>query len=98
MKSVLQLFICLLMAIGAGQSLYAADDVASEEPEITITRNQTEIIEEYRINGQLYMIKITPRKGFSYFLVDSDGDGSLDSRQNGLDEGLLTPQWTLFRW
>lgn len=98
MKRASQLLLFLLLVTGIGQSAVAADDPASEEPEITITRNKSEIIEEYRINGQLYMIKITPKKGFSYFLVDTDGDGALDRRQNELDEGLLIPQWTLFRW
>ena len=97
MNRLFQLLLCLVLAAGSSQLVLAAEPEA-DEPEITITRSQTEIIEEYRANGQLYMIKITPRKGFSYYLVDTDGDGSLDSRKNELDEGLLIPQWTLFRW
>ncbi len=97
MKRLFQLLLCLILTVG-GTALVMAAEPEPDEPEITITRSQAEIIEEYRANGQLYMIKITPRKGFTYYLVDTDGDGSLDSRKNELDEGLLIPQWTLFRW
>lgn len=33
----------------------------SLEPEVTITEGKDETVEEYRVNGQLYMIKITPK-------------------------------------
>jgi len=96
MTKLFQLLLCLTLAVGSVPLVLAAEP--DDEPEITITRSQSEIIEEYRANGRLYMIKITPKKGFVYFLVDTDGDGSLDSRQNELDEGLLIPSWTLFSW
>ncbi|HED39913.1 MAG TPA: DUF2782 domain-containing protein [Chromatiales bacterium] len=97
MKRVFQLLLCLFLAVSGPQQLALAAE-PDDEPEITITRSQTEIIEEYRANGRLYMIKITPKKGFAYYLVDTDGDGSLDSRHNELDEGILIPRWTLFSW
>jgi len=96
MTKLFQLLLCLALSAGSVPLVLAAEP--DDEPEITITRSQGEIIEEYRANGRLYMIKITPKKGFAYFLVDTDGDGSLDSRQNELDEGLLIPRWTLFSW
>ncbi len=96
MKKLFQLLLCLALSVGSAPLMLAAEP--DDEPEITITRSKTETIEEYRANGRLYMIKITPKKGFVYYLVDTDGDGSLDSRQNGLDEGLLIPRWTLFSW
>jgi len=68
------------------------------EPEVTIIHRGGEMIEEYRINGQLYMIKITPRKGIPYFLVDTDGDGNFEVRQNELGQEMLIPQWTILRW
>jgi len=68
------------------------------EPEVTITQHKDEIIEEYRINNQLYMIKVTPRKGYAYYLVDTNGDGRLDTRKNELAEDILIPQWTILRW
>lgn len=97
MKKLLQLLLCVILSVAVAPLVTAAEP-EGVEPQVTITRNQNEIIEEHRINGQLFMIKVTPRKGFTYYLVDTDGDGSLDSRQNELDEGLLIPQWTLFSW
>lgn len=68
------------------------------EPEVTIRRQDGGRIEEYRINGQLYMVKITPAKGPSYYLMDTNGDGELESRRGELDPKLLVPNWAIFRW
>jgi len=68
------------------------------EPEVTITTSgRNTRVEEYRIDGRLYMIKIVPAKGFPYYLIDTDGDGILDSRRNDLEAGPVN-QWILFQW
>ena len=67
------------------------------EPEVTIIRRKETLIEEYRNNGTLYMIKITPKRGYPYYLIDSDGDGSLETRRNELDNPEVV-QWRLFSW
>jgi len=67
-------------------------------PEVTIIHRNRGLIEEYRINGKLYMIKVVPKKGIPYFLLDSDGDGNFDRRATELDPYILIPSWTLFRW
>ena len=54
--------------------------------------------EEYSIRGQVYMIRIVPRVGFPYYLIDTDGDGSLESRYNKLEPDLLVPNWMIYRW
>lgn len=68
------------------------------EPQVTIIRKEDRTLEEYRINGQLYMIKVTPSKGYPYYLVDADGDGNLETRRNELDPRMLIPSWVIFRW
>lgn len=75
----------------------AEDEAAAPEPEVTIIKRKEEIIEEYRINGQLYMVKITPNKGYPYYLIDTDGDGSFETRRNELDNPPVT-QWKILRW
>ncbi|MTI63677.1 MAG: DUF2782 domain-containing protein [Methylophaga sp.] len=70
----------------------------SIEPEVNIIQKDDRIIEEYRLNGKLYMIKVTPTVGKPYYLTDTDGDGSLESRQFELDSGLLVPNWILLEW
>jgi hypothetical protein len=56
------------------------------------------MIEEYRAGGVLYMIRVNPARGAPYYLVDTDGDGNLETRFNDLAGGLLIPAWILFRW
>jgi hypothetical protein len=67
------------------------------EPEVTINHGRKAVVEEYRANGQVYMVKITPSKGLPYYLIDSDGDGSLETRRNSLDDPEVV-QWRLFTW
>jgi hypothetical protein len=68
-------------------------------PEITIRQmGDRGTIEEYRAGGVLYMIKVNPAKGTSYYLVDTDGDGSMETRHNDLQSGMLIPAWVLLRW
>ncbi len=76
----------------------AGPELLEEEPEITIVPRGGDVIEEYRIQGRLYMIRVIPRRGVPYYLVDTDGDGNLETRRNELTEDLLIPNWTLFRW
>ncbi len=70
------------------------DDPVSDEPEVTITKQSGQTIEEYRANGKLYMIKVTPKHGKPYYLVDDRGDGKF-ARQEGLDSGLRVPRWVI---
>lgn len=67
------------------------------EPEVTITEREDRTVEQYSINGRLYMVKITPRKGPPYYLLDLDGDGLLDVRRDSPDN-VSVPQWVLFSW
>jgi hypothetical protein len=67
-------------------------------PEVTIRRVETGVIREFRLGGRLYMIEIAPSVGPSYFLVDTDGDGSLETRYSDLDPRIAIPAWVLLRW
>ena len=68
------------------------------EPEVRIINQQGNTVEEFRTQGRLYMVKITPSKGYPYYLVDSDGDGKLETRRNDLDPDIVVPRWTIFSW
>ncbi|HYE38043.1 DUF2782 domain-containing protein [Methylocaldum sp.] len=68
------------------------------EPDVTIIRRGKDIIEEYRINNRLYMVKIKPRIGPAYYLLDTDGDGNMDVRRSDLEDDMQIPQWVLFSW
>jgi hypothetical protein len=68
------------------------------QPEVKITKRGEDIIYEYRVNNQLYMVKVVPRIGYPYYLVDQDGNGSLESRYNTLEPNITVPRWVLYRW
>jgi hypothetical protein len=67
------------------------------EPQVTITKKGDMTIEEYRSGGKLYMIKITPKVGKPYYMVDENGDGKF-ARQESLDSGLRPPRWIIHRF
>jgi len=68
------------------------------EPDVTIIQRPRETVTEYRFNGRLYAIKVTPKSAPSYFLVDADGDGALETRQKELSANFLIPNWVLLQW
>ncbi|EIJ42435.1 Protein of unknown function (DUF2782) [Beggiatoa alba B18LD] len=68
------------------------------EPEVTIIRQAEKTIQEYRVNGQLTMVKVTPQVGPAYYLLDMDGDGVLETNRFALDENNHLNQWILFSW
>ncbi len=69
------------------------------QPEVKIIQREDKTVEEYRVNGKLYKIKVIPKVGPPYYLVDRNGDGSFDTVPvNGPEPQLSIPQWVLFRW
>lgn len=75
----------------------APDAASSNEPEVTIIKQTEQTVEEYRAGGKLYMIKITPKHGVPYYLVDDRGDGKF-TRQESLDSGLRVPRWIIHKF
>lgn len=70
----------------------------SMAPDITITRKTKQQITEYSVNGSVYMVKISPNNAPAYYMVDTDGDGNLETRRSALEEGMNIPQWLLISW
>ncbi len=68
------------------------------EPEVTIVQKKDAKVEEYRIHGKLFMVKITPIVGPAYYLRDNNGDGRMETRMNDLGGNIIVPQWVLFSW
>jgi hypothetical protein len=69
------------------------------EPTVTIREEEDRMIEEYRLNGQVYMVKVTPRIGAPYYYIDHDGDGKLEL---DADQRALNPvqpvYWKIKEW
>ncbi len=71
-------------------------DDASLEPQVTIKKRGEDQVEEYRMNGKLYMIKVTPPHGTPYYLVDPKGDGGFVRENLGVgDKTLSVPMWVI---
>jgi hypothetical protein len=64
------------------------------QAQVTTIQRDNETIEEYRVNGRLNMVKVTPRHGHPYYLI-ADAKGSF-VRYDSLDSGLKVPLWVLY--
>jgi len=58
------------------------------------TEDNGDVVTEYRVQGQLRMVKIVPVRGPTYYLADRDGDGRMDPAK-----GETPTTWfKLFSW
>ncbi len=87
----------LLIALAGCATTGASDPTTNlEGADITTRMVDGDRVDEYRIAGQLHVVKVTPRRGAPYYLVDKNGDGRLDSSEG---EGPVSPvMWKLFEW
>lgn len=69
------------------------------EPTVTIREEENRLIEEYSRNGQVYMVKVTPRGGKPFYYIDTDGDGrlELDEKQRALNP-VQPVYWKVKEW
>lgn len=65
----------LLMVLLIGGSALPALAQSTVQPSITSQQDDQRTIDEYRVNGKLYAIRILPAGGEPYFLYDDNGDG-----------------------
>ena len=70
---------------------------AALEPQVTIVKSEKDTREEYRLNGKLYMIKVTPTVGKPYYLVDRQGDGNFIESDIG-HPVVKPPMWVIHSW
>jgi hypothetical protein len=69
----------------------------SVEPQVNIIESEKGTIYEYRVHGQLYMVKVKPVVGPPYYLLDTNGDGVLDTQEPGPANNAVN-QWLLYSW
>ena len=89
---------CLLAVAGCAStagSTPADIDLANAQVAVRTEKNG-DTIEEYRVAGNLRMVKVTPARGAAYYLYDSDGDGRLDKSKDNSDVSPV--YWKLYGW
>ena len=96
------LFAASLVAIPApARDLSTLDLSVHEEdiaPAVTLREHGNRVVEEFRVNNRLYMIKVTPSVGAPYYLVDEDGSGDMAWHRGTSRVEQSVPQWTLMSW
>lgn len=95
MRTLNRLLLAGLIAVFSMAAI-AAEDAPSADPEVTIRTEGDKTIQEYRQNGFLYAIKVTPKGGKPYFLVRADGSDGNFIRSDQPD--MLIPSWKIFEW
>jgi len=74
-----------------------AEEVKEDPPTVAIRVEQNgDRVEEYRQNGVIYMVKVTPERGPAYYLHDSNGNGRLE--RNDTLPKVSPVYWTLYEW
>lgn len=86
----------LAAVLAASPLLALAEDAVTGDPDVTIRQDGDKTIQEYRQNGFLYAIKVTPKNGKPYFLVRADGSDGNFIRSDNPD--MLIPAWEIFKW
>jgi len=76
--------------------LFCAFNAAADDDAITIRQNDGDLIEEFRDNGFVYAIKVTPKKGSPYYLVRADGTQGDFIRTD--QPKMLIPSWPILSW
>ena len=67
---------------------------AADEPRVRIPVQEGDTIEPVRRGGVVVAVKVTPRGGRPYFLIDTSGNGNW-MRRDSLDSGLAVPMFPI---
>ncbi|RXR06494.1 DUF2782 domain-containing protein [Pseudoxanthomonas composti] len=100
MKTMLAVVAALALAGCASAPRQFADmpedvDLTGAEQAVRVEANG-DVVEEYRVAGQLRMVKVTPSSGPAYYLIDDNGHSRLrGNRANGEPAPV---QWQLYSW
>ena len=96
------LLIASLLALSGCASMNSAQndpgvDLADAQVAVR-TEPNGDVIEEYRVAGQMRMVKVTPARGPAYYLMDENGDGRLDKSRGAGEKDISPVYWKLYGW
>ena len=87
----------LALSLGACASTGEPEIPEGAERSVRVEANG-DVIEEYRVGGQLRMVKVTPSRGPAYYLMDENGDGRLDKSKGASEKDISPVYWKLYGW
>jgi len=93
------LTVFLSLALAGCTTMAASDDPTvnlQNANVVTRTEANGDVISEYRVAGQLQIVKVTPARGPTYYLIDNNGDGRPDSSKG--DAPVSPVYWKLAEW
>lgn len=94
-RMILLIAVLASLLVLGGCASYGGHPVDVRNADITTrTIDNGDQVEEYRVAGQLRMVKVTPVRGATYYLYDRDGDGRLDSDK----DGVAPVYWQIYKW
>jgi hypothetical protein len=62
------------------------------------TSDSGDVVEEYVQGGAVSMVKVTPKNGKPYYIMDNNGDGRLDSADAEAAGGIVPVSWIIATW
>ncbi|WP_348943629.1 DUF2782 domain-containing protein [Chitinibacter sp. FCG-7] len=65
-------------------------------PEVRIIEKDDATFAEYRLRGKLYQVKVTPKVGKPYYLIDPTGKGEFMRRD--MTDNIAVPTWVLLEF
>ena len=90
-------FFALPLMFVLGGCATAGDSAGTEIPPdaaaATKIQPNGDQITEYRVAGQLRVVKVQPKRGPAYYLQDRNGDGRIDE-----EKGISPVYFKLFEW
>ena len=95
------LILPLLALAGCASSGASLNDPAVDLADAQVavrTETNGDVVEEYRVAGQLRMVKVTPSRGPAYYLMDENGDGRLDKSKGASEKDISPVYWKLYGW
>jgi hypothetical protein len=63
--------------------------------QVTIVHDHDRVLHIYQANGKVYGIKVYPKNGTAYFLVDMKGDGKFIKNPG---DRMMMPEWVILSW
>ena len=84
----------LLAACSSMGRTAQAPEIPANAVEATRTEANGDVVSEYRVAGQLRVVRVQPVRGPAYYLIDRNGDGRMDPT-----EGDVSPvYYKIYSW